>query len=104
MKVGLIDVDAESRGKVTFPNLPLMKLSAWHKQHGDSVGWYSPLLSGHMDLVYMARVFNDEYTHDYQWPVDAEKIIRGGQAGLFIWMRKEGNTTAKNKTKHCQTK
>ena len=40
MRVGLIDVDAESRGKVTFPNLSLMKISAWHKEQGDSVEWY----------------------------------------------------------------
>lgn len=37
MRIGLIDVDAESRGKVTFPNLSLMKLSAWHKTNGDQV-------------------------------------------------------------------
>ena len=30
MEIGLIDVDGHN-----FPNLPLMKLSAWHKQHGD---------------------------------------------------------------------
>lgn len=32
MKVSLIDVDAESRGKVTFPNVPLMKIAAYHKE------------------------------------------------------------------------
>ena len=32
MKIGLIDVDGHS-----FPNLALMKLSAWHKAQGDSV-------------------------------------------------------------------
>ena len=30
MKVGLIDVDGHN-----YPNLPLMKLSAWHKAKGD---------------------------------------------------------------------
>ena len=89
MKVGLIDVDAESRGKVTFPNLPLMKLSAWHKKQGDSVEWYSPLLSGHMDRVYMARVFNDEYTRDYPYYVDADEIIRGG-SGYAITLDSDG--------------
>lgn len=78
VRVGLIDVDAESRGKVTFPNLALMKISAWHKQHGDSVEWYTPLLSGHMDRVYMSKVFGDEYTKDYEYPVDADEIIKGG--------------------------
>ncbi len=32
MKIGLIDVDSHN-----FPNLALMKLSAWHKQNGDDV-------------------------------------------------------------------
>ena len=36
-KVGLIDVDGHN-----FPNLPLMKLSAWHKRKGDEVEWYEP--------------------------------------------------------------
>ena len=78
MRVGLIDVDAESRGKVTFPNLSLMKISAWHKEQGDSVEWYKPLVSGHMDVVYMSKVFGDEYTKDYEFPIDADRIIKGG--------------------------
>lgn len=78
IRVGLIDVDAESRGKVTFPNLALMKISAWHRAQGDTVEWYQPLLSGHMDLVYMSKVFGAEYTKDYPWPVDADKVIKGG--------------------------
>lgn len=35
--IGLIDVD----GHNGFPNLALMKLSAWHKSVGDSVNWYN---------------------------------------------------------------
>lgn len=78
MRIGLIDVDAESRGKVTFPNLALMKLSAWHKLRGDHVEWYNPLLSSHMDRVYMAKVFGSEYTRDYPYTVDADEVIKGG--------------------------
>lgn len=89
MKIGLIDVDMESRGKMTFPNLPLMKISAWHKQQGDHVEWYTPLGSGHMDIVYMARVFNDEYTKDYIWPIDADQVIRGG-SGYAITLDENG--------------
>ena len=77
MRIGLIDVDAESRGKVTFPNLSLMKISAWHKAHGDKVEWYLPL-AGQYDRVYMSKVFGDEYTHEYLYPVNASEIIRGG--------------------------
>lgn len=71
MKIGLIDVDGHN-----FPNLPLMKISAWHKSKGDSVEWYEPLLSGHMDIVYMSKVFT--FTDDYEWAIDADKIIKGG--------------------------
>lgn len=78
MRIGLIDVDAESRGKVTFPNLALMKISAWHKLRGDHVEWYSPLISPHMDRIYMCRVFGDDYTRDYPYFVDADEIVKGG--------------------------
>ena len=71
MRVGLIDVDGHR-----FPNLPLMKLSAWHKAQGDTVEWYEPLFSGHMDKVYMSKVFT--FTPDYEYFVDADEIIKGG--------------------------
>lgn len=71
MKVGLIDVDGHN-----FPNLPLMKLSAWHKSQGDTVEWYMPLLSGHCDRVYMSKVFS--FTPDYEWAIDADEVIKGG--------------------------
>ena len=75
MRIGLIDVDGHN-----FPNLPLMKLSAWHKQQGDSVQWYNPLFSGHMDKVYMSKVFT--FTPDYQYFIDADEVIKGG-TGYF---------------------
>lgn len=71
MKIGLIDVDGHN-----YPNLPLMKISAWHKSQGDSVEWYQPLLSGRMDKVYMSKVFS--FTPDYEFCIDADEIIKGG--------------------------
>lgn len=71
MRIGLIDVDGHN-----YPNLPLMKLSAWHKSQGDSVEWYEPLFSGHMDVVYMSKVFS--FSPDYEYYIDAEKVYRGG--------------------------
>lgn len=59
-----------------FPNLPLMKLSAWHKSKGDHVEWYYPLTSGHMDIVYLSKVFS--FTPDYMYNIDADKVVRGG--------------------------
>jgi hypothetical protein len=38
MKIGLIDVDGHN-----FPNLALMKISAYHKVKGDTVEWCIPL-------------------------------------------------------------
>lgn len=71
MRIGLIDVDGHN-----FPNLALMKLSAWHKQQGDSVEWYSPMFSGHMDKVYISKVFT--FTPDYEYYINANEVIRGG--------------------------
>lgn len=71
MKIGLVDVDGHN-----YPNLPLMKLSAWHKQRGDHVEWYSPIISGHMDRVYLSKVFS--FTPDYEAVIDTDEVIRGG--------------------------
>ena len=75
MKIGLIDVDGHN-----YPNLPLMKLSAWHKKQGDNVTWYIPTQHGFplppMDKVYMSKVFS--FTPDYTYFVNANEIIKGG--------------------------
>ena len=71
MKIGLIDVDSHR-----FPNLALMKISAYHKKRGDMVEWYQPLISGHMDKVYKSKVFT--FTDDYLYPIDADEVIEGG--------------------------
>lgn len=77
MRIGLIDVDnMNDLSDVNFPNLALMKISAWHKAQGDSVEWYEPMFSGHMDKVYMSKVFS--FTDDYPYHIDADEIIRGG--------------------------
>lgn len=73
MKIGLIDVDGHN-----FPNLPIIKLSAWHKQQGDTVGWYNLLTAWQYPpgRVYMSKIFT--FTPDYQHPVNAKEIIKGG--------------------------
>lgn len=70
-RIGLIDVDGHN-----YPNLPLMKLSAWHKAQGDHVEWYSPMFSGHMDKVYMSKVFS--FSPDYEYFIDADEVEKGG--------------------------
>lgn len=74
MNIGLIDVDGHN-----FPNLPLMKLSAYHKSIGDSVEWYEPLFHSageQLDKVYMSKVFS--FTPDYQYYINAKEVIKGG--------------------------
>ena len=73
MKIGLIDVDGHN-----YPNLPLMKISAWHKAKGDLVEWYDPFLGlvEEYDKVYMSKVFS--FTPDYDRPIYAKEIEKGG--------------------------
>lgn len=71
MKIGLIDVDGHN-----FPNLALMKLSAWHKAQGDTVEWWWGF--DHYDRVYMSKVFDSTYTPDVPEPLNADEVIKGG--------------------------
>ena len=71
MRIGLLDVDGHN-----FPNLALMKLSAYHKAKGDKVEWYS-IFAEKYDILYMAKVFT--HTEDYGLIIsNADKIIKGG--------------------------
>ena len=71
MNIGLIDVDGHN-----FPNLALMKISAWHKAKGDAVEWCLPLSK--YDVVYQSKVFDETYSLDITWSPIADKIIKGG--------------------------
>ena len=67
MRVAIHSVDGHN-----YPNLALMRISAWHKAQGDSVEWFSPLMP--YDRVYASKVFT--FTPDDPYlPADA---IRGG--------------------------
>lgn len=67
MRIGLHDSD-----NTGFPNLAIMKISAWHKANGDQVEWWNPLLS--YDKVYSSKVFTFTPECGYL-PPDA---IKGG--------------------------
>ena len=67
MNIGLHDSD-----KTNFPNLALMKLSAYHKSIGDNVEWWNPLLA--YDRVYSSKVFT--FTPECQYL--PENTIKGG--------------------------
>lgn len=72
MKVGMIDVDGHH-----FPNLALMRISAYHKKHGDDVEWWWTDLE-HYNIVYMSKVFSDAYSKDIPEPMNADIVIKGG--------------------------
>lgn len=71
MKIGLIDVDGHN-----FPNLALMKLSAWHKAQGDTVEWWWGF--GEYDRVYMSKIFDVTYSPDILEPLNTNEIVKGG--------------------------
>lgn len=68
MKIGIIAVDSK------YPNLALMKISAYHKKLGDQVEWYSAF--EHYDKVYMSKIFS--FTPDYGYYVNADEVEKGG--------------------------
>lgn len=71
IRIGLIDVDSHN-----FPNLCLMKLSAYHKAQGHQVCFWSPLF--YFDVVYKSRVFTDTYSKDNITVKNAGQVIKGG--------------------------
>ena len=71
MNVGLVDIDSHN-----WPNLCLMKLSAYHKKQGDTVAWWTQ--EGHYDVVYKSRVFTDLYSKDSIEVTNADAVICGG--------------------------
>lgn len=73
MRVGLHDAEKEHfRRPKTFPNLALMKISAWHKGKGDTVEWWNPLFR--YDRVYSSKVFDFTPENPYLPP----DTIKGG--------------------------
>lgn len=69
MNIGLIDVENTS-----FPNLALMKLSALHKQKGDSVEFAT--MYGNYDILYKSKIFT--FTQDNEYCYNAKQIVKGG--------------------------
>lgn len=89
--IGLIDVDSHN-----FPNLPLMKISAWHKAQGDEVEFLQPFK--HYNRVYVSKIFGDEYSTDYLFAVDADEVIYGG-TGYAITVRNGREVYSREKDK-----
>lgn len=69
MNIGLVSVDGHN-----FPNLALMKISAFHKRAGDNVTWAT---IGIYDRTYMSKVFT--FTPNYERGLsDYGEVFRGG--------------------------
>lgn len=75
MKVSLIDLDMiEAKRRRAFPNLALMKLSAWHKKQGDDVSLNFPLKG--TNKIYASCVFS------WHKPKELSPTIQYGGSGL----------------------
>ena len=78
MRIGLHDSEMDTLKHKTFPNLALMKISAYHKSLGDTVEWWQPLSS--YDIVYSSKVFDFTPENPYLPP----NTIKGGTGyGLY---------------------
>lgn len=94
MLIGLIDVDGHN-----YPNLCLMKISAYYKAQGHTVEWHVP--GKHYDIVYMSKVFSNDLTPDYEGEIDADQIIKGGTGysistvdGIEVYDKKKRSRTS----------
>lgn len=87
MRIGLIDVDGHH-----FPNLALMRISAYHKSIGDEVEWYRHNfieVDNIYDKVYMSKIFSDIYSPSIPTPKNAKEVIKGG-TGYHIHLGSDG--------------
>ncbi len=82
-EIGLIDVDGHH-----FPNLALMRISAYHKSCGDHVEWWEHDFK-YYDKIYMSKVFSDSYSQAVQDPINCGELIKGG-TGFCISLDENG--------------
>lgn len=71
MKIGLHDSDSHN-----FPNLVLMKLSAYHKKKGDVVEKFIPMFSFNYDKIYSSKIFT--FTSEDTYLPDDDRVVKGG--------------------------
>ena len=82
MKIGLIDVDNRFKLNNCFPNLPLMKLSSYHKQLNHAVEWYDP--NNTYDVVYASKVFS--FTKEIHEAIRTKQLFFAG-SGFCIYLK-----------------
>ena len=92
MRIGLVDVDGHN-----FPNIALMKLSAWHKRRGDTVEFADPAVRRY-DKVYMSwglmqieKIVRMGIRVDFNQGLDARRIARTPEIAALLarvkWIR-----------------
>jgi hypothetical protein len=69
MVIGLLDIDGHN-----FPNLALMKISAYHKSVGDPVEWVNYF--NDYDRVYQSKIFT--FSSDNFNVINSHEIVKGG--------------------------
>lgn len=79
MKIGLIDVDKQSRHQNTFPNLALCKIASYYRQQGDGVEWAHQM--EYYDIIYMAKVFN--FTPPIRISITPRQLSKAAQVMIF---------------------
>jgi len=72
MEIRIVDMDSK------MPNIALMKISQYHKNNGDNVEYYNPIIDNQerIDKLYIAKLFN--FTPDYDYNHPTAEIIKGG--------------------------
>lgn len=88
MNIALIDNDFVSRKNHNFPNLALMKISAYHKSKGSDVNLIgfneinpNTLFSNNYDEIIISKAFTDSHTPDYIF--NMSNVKKGGTGFYF---------------------
>lgn len=70
MNIGLIDVDGHN-----FPNVALMKIASWFRNHGHNVEWANTIT--HYSVIFASKIFT--FTKDFEREqYHADQFILGG--------------------------
>ncbi|GHU38087.1 hypothetical protein FACS1894105_11400 [Clostridia bacterium] len=86
MLIGLHDTERDHMPSKSFPNLALMKLSAYHKARGSAVEWWNALNNAVYGAVYSSKVC--DFTPEN--PYLLETSIKGGTGyGLYTELSPE---------------
>lgn len=87
MNIALIDNEYCTRKKHDFPNLALMKISAYHKNIGNNVELVNfdmidpnALFNKQYDKIYLSKVFSDTFTPDF---IDTVENLEKGGSGFY---------------------